>query len=140
MRKKGTSEAVILVKSAVQAGEKNGESIYSAGITTEGEWVRFYPVAFQKLKDAQCFDQWTRISFDWHMPPGDTRPESRRVHGNSIRIIGQLPPSEHYGFLSKPGLAGVNDLAELTKKGPGKKRHTILSSSKRNCPVPKHTY
>lgn len=113
--KEGKSEAVILVKAASQIRQKYDESIYCAGVTTEGEWVRLYPVTFEKLEDIQRFGQWARIEFEWQMPADDPRPESRRIFHDSIKIIGELPAVERHDFLSKLEVTGLNDLTEQGK-------------------------
>ena len=99
--KEGRSEAIILAKGVFQASPKHKDTIYCAGVTAQGEWVRLYPVTFGALEDAQRFGQWSRIEFDWHMPSDDPRVESRRLNSGSIKIIGEVSPEERHKLLSK---------------------------------------
>jgi hypothetical protein len=82
------SSATIIVKAAPRVGQTHGELVCCAGIDPVGFWVRLYPVAFRTLEDAQKFGRWDVIDYDWRLPKGDARSESRRVEHHSLSISG----------------------------------------------------
>ena len=47
----GTERVVILVKAAPHPSRRYQETVCCAGVTTEGEWRRLYPVRFRHLTD-----------------------------------------------------------------------------------------
>lgn len=71
-------------------GQTHGELVCCAGIDPSGFWVRLYPVAFRTLEDAQKFGRWDTIQYDWRLPKGDERSESRRIEHKSLLISGHL--------------------------------------------------
>lgn len=97
----GETEAVVIVKAAPQLGNKHGETVCCAGLDLQGNWLRLYPVAFRTLDEGQKFGRWDRIRFRWRLPNDDPRVESRRVDQDSIRIVGELKPSERQRFLAR---------------------------------------
>ncbi|MDE3061381.1 MAG: hypothetical protein KGJ06_10260, partial [Pseudomonadota bacterium] len=89
------SEAIILAKS-VPLLDRQGDALCSVGVTPKGEWLRLY----QKPPALTAFARWTHIKFRRHASAIDSRPESCDVEPNSIRIIGELPPSRRHDLLS----------------------------------------
>lgn len=105
----GKTDVVILVKATPHAGKTHGETVCCAGIDRMGNWLRLYPVSFRHLDEAQKFGRWDLIEFKWHLPKGDdTRIESRRVEGDSIRIVGQLSERERPEFLRNAIVTSVD--------------------------------
>lgn len=99
-QKSGEAEAIVIIKAAPQMGQKHGETVCCAGIDIQGNWLRLYPVAFRTLDEGKKFGRWDRIRFRWRLPNDDPRPESRRIDQDSIRLIGELKPSERQRFLA----------------------------------------
>jgi hypothetical protein len=93
-----TAEAIIIVKAAPQLGDKHGETVCTAGITRDGQWVRLYPIAFRTLDQAQQFKRWDIVKYAWRRPKDDQRP-SRRVEHQSLRIAGTVPPAQRFGLV-----------------------------------------
>jgi hypothetical protein len=67
------------------------EVVCTAGISSEGEWVRLYPVFRLNQPRYQQFRkyQWIEVSLDDCGAGNDTRKESRRPDLASIRIVGE---------------------------------------------------
>lgn len=99
-RPETTAEAVIIVKAAPQLGDKHGETVCTAGITRDGQWVRLYPIAFRTLDQAQQFKRWDMVEYEWRKPKDDARPESRRVEHQTLRVTGNLPPAQRFGLVN----------------------------------------
>lgn len=95
-----TSEAIIIVKAAPQLGYKHGETVCTAGITRDGEWVRLFPIAFRTLEEKQQFKRWQIVQYAWKKPKDDQRLESRRVEHQSVRITGMLSEDQRFGLVS----------------------------------------
>ncbi len=95
----GEAEAIIIVKAAPQLGEKHGETVCTAAITRERQWLRLYPIAFRTLEDGQQFKRWDIVRFKWRKPNDDSRVESRRVEHQTLTITGNLKDDQKFGLL-----------------------------------------
>ena len=84
------THSTIIVKAAPRVGQTHGELVCCAGIDPGGFWVRLYPVIFRTLEDAQKFRRWDVIEYEWKLPRGDTRAESRRIEHKSLSIVGHV--------------------------------------------------
>ncbi|MER9074699.1 hypothetical protein NKH80_18085 [Mesorhizobium sp. M0904] len=103
--------AVVLVKAAPRVGESHGELVCCAGLDSEGNWIRLYPVAFRTLEDAQKFGRWDTIEYSWRLPKGDHRSESRRLEHKSLAITGRLSEKSRPQFIARHVVSSLN--AEL---------------------------
>ena len=63
----------------------------TAGITSEGEWIRLFPIPYRFLGDDQRFTKYQWIDVDVTKATSDTRPESYHVNPDSIRIVDPKP-------------------------------------------------
>ena len=95
------SKVTILIKAAPRIGETHGELVCYAGIDDAGNWVRLYPVSFKTLEDSQKFGRWDIIEYDWKMPKGDARSESRRIEHKSLRIVDSLSRRFQKDFVAR---------------------------------------
>ena len=93
-------EAIIIVKAAPQLSTKHGETVCTAGITRNRQWVRLFPVAFRTLQEAQQFGRWDIVRYAWQPPRDDRRPESRRVQHHSLTIDGSFPRGQRFGLIT----------------------------------------
>jgi hypothetical protein len=106
------SRITILIKAAPRIGETHGELVCCAGVDDKGQWVRLYPVSFKSLEDSQKFGRWDIIEYDWRLPKGDARRESRRVEHRSLRIVGALADKFRQEFVARLVTESLD--AELT--------------------------
>jgi hypothetical protein len=97
----GMERATILVKAAPRVGETHGELVCCAGINAAGKWVRLYPVAFRTLDDAQKFARWDIIEYEWQLPRGDSRTESRRLKHKSLSIVDNVRASDRQRLIAR---------------------------------------
>lgn len=95
-----TDEAIIIVKAAPQLSARHGETVCTAAVTRDRQWVRLYPIAFRTLEDAQQFKRWDVVRYTSQRPRDDKRIESRRLDHHSLTIAGALPPRERYGLVA----------------------------------------
>lgn len=76
---------LMLVKTYPSPSTKYGETVCCAGIEVETrDWIRMYPVNFRSLDDYSKFKKWQFIEATWSPSSSDGRPESRKVHQDSI--------------------------------------------------------
>ncbi len=80
------SRFLMLVKTYPIPSHKYEETVCCAGIDAETRgWIRMYPVNFRSLAEYARFKKWQFIEATWVPAIGDNRPESRKVHEDSIR-------------------------------------------------------
>jgi len=76
---------LILVKTYPSPSTKYGETVCCAGIDAETrDWIRMYPVNFRSLDDYARFSKWQFVEATWSPSQSDGRPESRKVHQDSL--------------------------------------------------------
>lgn len=102
----------VLVKALPQRSAKHGETVCCAGVTSQGEFKRLYPVRFRHLKEGSAFKRWDWVNFKHVRPPHDSRRESCRVFEDSIVVGRQLPKAERARFLNPLVLPSVKAAAE----------------------------
>lgn len=93
-------EAIIIVKAAPQLSTRHGETVCTAGITRDRQWVRLFPIAFRTLKEAQQFKRWDVVGYAWQLPRDDRRIESRRVQHHSLCVVGSFPKEQRFGLVT----------------------------------------
>lgn len=103
------AEAIIIVKAAPQLGGKHGETVCTAGITRDGQWVRLYPIAFRSLDEAQQFGRWDIVRYEWRRPKDDARIESRRVEHQTLAVTGSLHVGQRFGLIDPMVKASLAD-------------------------------
>jgi hypothetical protein len=96
----GRERVLVLVKAVPHAGERQGETVCCAGVTATGEWRRQYPIHFRRLRDNK-FKRWQWIEYDYMLPQGDKRTESRRVQEDTIELGDTMPSGKRAGFLDR---------------------------------------
>lgn len=95
-----SDEAIIIVKAAPQLSAKHGETVCTAGITRQRQWVRLFPIAFRTLQEAQQFGRWDVVQYAWQPPRDDKRAESRRVQHHSLAVTGSFQKDLRFGLIT----------------------------------------
>jgi hypothetical protein len=95
----GHDRVLVLVKALPHPGRNHGETVCCAGVTTDGQWRRQYPIHFRQLQDQ--FSRWQWIEYDYVLPKDDRRPESRRVQEHTLKVFEKMPERERAGFLDR---------------------------------------
>lgn len=79
------SRFLMLVKTYPIPSRTYEETVCCAGIDAETrDWIRMYPVNFRSLAEYAKFRKWQFIEATWIRSANDARPESRKVHQDSI--------------------------------------------------------
>lgn len=112
MKREGTERTLVLVKALPHASQ-HGETVCCAGVTEKREWRRQYPIRFRTL--ASKFQRWDWVEYNWRMPTGDLRPESRRVQEETIQTVGKMKASERSRFIKPLILPSTDDAAAQGK-------------------------
>jgi hypothetical protein len=91
-----TLRVLITVKTAPIPSAKYDELVCTAGVTSEGDFVRLYPVNFRDLPYSQQYHkyQWIEVEAERHVGR-DTRKESYRPNCDTLRIVGEPIPTKN---------------------------------------------
>jgi hypothetical protein len=113
MSKLLNEEVVVLVKAIPQVGSKHGETVCCAGVTRDFQWRRLYPIRFRHLQQDSKFARWQFLRYRAHQTGTDLRPESRRVHEESIEPGNELPQKERAEFVDRLIVPSAKHAADL---------------------------
>jgi len=108
-----SSRVIILVKALPQPSKQYGETVCCAGITSEGQWKRLYPVRFRHLQGDQSFSRWDWVDFKYRKPTRDARHESCHVYEETIQVGKPLPEKERTALLNRIVVGSAKHAAEL---------------------------
>jgi hypothetical protein len=82
---------LITVKTYPTLSRKHGETVCTAGVRSDGTWVRLYPVPFRRLEDAEQYRKFDWIELDVRKSTSDHRPETHHpTDAKSIHPVGHL--------------------------------------------------
>jgi hypothetical protein len=110
----GGERVLVLVKAAPNPSKTHGETVCCAGVTAAREWRRLFPVRFRHLSGERRFRRWEWVRYRWSRSRDDPRPESRRVHEESIAPDGVIPERERADLL---GPMILRACSEATARG-----------------------
>lgn len=79
--------ALVLVKAFPQPSQAYEETVCCAGLTHDGQFVRLFPIRFRHLPKDRQFSRWDILEYEADRPRTDSRPESRHVNEDTIRIV-----------------------------------------------------
>jgi hypothetical protein len=122
-----SSRFLMLVKTYPIPSQKYEETVCCAGIDVETRrWIRMYPVNFRSLDEYARFAKWQFIDATWSPSAQDSRPESRKVHQDSIRAGEKLSAGRGWSArrswldpLVDPSLEALIDSNRATKQSLG---------------------
>lgn len=77
---------LITVKTYPVPAQKNFEVSCTGGITSDGKWIRLYPVPFRLLADDKRFSKYQWIDVDVTKATDDHRPESHKLRPETIKV------------------------------------------------------
>ena len=83
---------LITVKTYPTLSRKYGETVCTAGVRTDGTWMRIYPVPFRRLDEAEQYRKFDWIEADFATNRSDPRPETHHPQNYD-----QLVPIAHLG-------------------------------------------
>lgn len=83
---------LIVVRTYPVPANKGSEVSCTAGVTSEGEWIRLFPVPYRFLQQDKRFTKYQWIDVDTTKATSDSRPESYKLNADSI-VTGETIPS-----------------------------------------------
>ncbi len=83
---------LVTVKTYPTLSRKYGETVCTAGIRSDGSWVRIYPVPFRSLGEKEQYRKYDWLECDLIKHESDPRPESFRPAD-----LKQFNPVDHLG-------------------------------------------
>ncbi|PKL28539.1 MAG: hypothetical protein CVV46_06075 [Spirochaetae bacterium HGW-Spirochaetae-2] len=83
---------LITVKTYPIPANKYIETVCTAGITEDGDWIRIYPIKFRMLEQEKQFKkyEWIEVEVEKRSGKLDRRPESYRCNIDSLKIVGKV--------------------------------------------------
>jgi hypothetical protein len=80
---------LVTVKAAPEPSKKYSDSVCTAGITPEGEFIRLYPVPFQVFRTGPRFKKFDWIEVECQPSTGEklSRKESYKIRPHTLKII-----------------------------------------------------
>jgi hypothetical protein len=89
-----TKKILVTVKTYPTPAKKGIEVSCIAGVTSEAQWIRLFPLPFRFLPDDKRFKKYQWIKASLTKAP-DPRPESHMIDVESIEILGEPLSSEN---------------------------------------------
>lgn len=123
------TKVLITVKTYPSISIKYEETVCTAGIKENGEWVRIYPVPFRKLPYAQQYPKYQWVEMDLVKNTSDFRPESYRLKNIGPIVFGeQLDTKSNWEKRKEIVLQNVyTNLTELIAESKEEGKYTSLA-------------
>jgi hypothetical protein len=110
-----TRKRVLIVVRTYPTPAKRGVEVScTAGITSDSEWIRLYPIPYRSLDEDKQFTKYHWIEVDVTKAKGDTRPESYTPNLDSIKLGDKVPTGDGWRArrqliqpLLRPSLCGI---------------------------------
>ena len=82
-------KVLLTVKAYPEPSSRYGETVCTAGITENGEWIRMYPVPMELFRHPNSIPRYSWIEVDCKKATREKfrRKESYKIRPNSIRIV-----------------------------------------------------
>lgn len=126
------TKVLITVKTYPSISTKYEETVCTAGMKENGEWIRIYPVPFRKLPYAQQYPKYQWIEMDLVKNTSDFRPESYRPRdvdaADLISFGDKLDTQNKWAKRKEIVLQNVYcDLTKLIEEAKTDGQHTSLA-------------
>ena len=118
------AHVLITVKTYPLPSNKYEELVCTAGLLSNGKWIRIYPVPFRALPYAKQYKKYEWIGLDLARNTSDFRPESyrpRRGSDETIRMMGEIGTANEWEQRKSYALKEVfTSMSELVLVSPAK--------------------
>ena len=84
---------LVTVRTYPVPARKGFEVSCTGGVTSDGKWIRLFPVPYRFLDDDKRFKKYQWIDVDVKSARGDPRPESHNLNIEKIAIGPSVPAS-----------------------------------------------
>lgn len=111
-----STKILILVKTYPNPSQKYEETVCTAGITEDGNWIRLYPLNFRRARRDQQFKkyQWVSVGLAPKGADGDSRPESRTPDTETLTLLNVLETQHDKNWTARRKL--IDSLPQRTLK------------------------
>ncbi len=97
---KERKRVLITVKAEPSPSKAHGDSVCTAGITDQGEFIRLYPIPYRVFCDDKTkFSKYDWIEVDCEKSDNDRRIESYKIDSESIKVVGHV--NTEYGWAER---------------------------------------
>lgn len=126
------ARVLITVKTYPLPSNKYDELVCTAGVLSDGKWIRLYPIPFRSLPYRDQYQKYSWIELDLVKNTKDFRPESyrpQRGFDEKIQTVGKLDTT--YGWKERKGLVlqevftSMTDLIARAKSAEKKSLATL---------------
>ncbi|MBI5403240.1 MAG: hypothetical protein HY959_07545 [Ignavibacteriae bacterium] len=124
------TKILITVKTYPTLTTNYEESVCTAGITEEGNWIRICPIPYRSIDYSQQYKKYDWIEVEIEKNKSDFRPESFKLKSldSEIRIIDHLNTDNNWEKRKQIVLKNVEyDLKKLINNAKDRKKLTSLS-------------
>ena len=132
------TKVLITVKTYPSISKKYKETVCTAGIKENGEWIRIYPVPFRQLPYAQQYPKYQWIEMNLVRNTSDFRPESykpQNIDAEDLVDFGvQLDTKNKWAKRKEIVLKNIcTDLTKLIEEAKKEGKYTSLAVFKPRC-------
>jgi len=124
-------QILIIAKTYPTPSKKYDETVCTAGLRTNGSWVRIYPVPFRKLDYDKQYKKFQWIEADIERNHKDFRPESYKLKKHDgIRILHDIPTDKDGTWRQRRDILCRNvyrNKAQLLTDAYSHAKHTSLA-------------
>jgi hypothetical protein len=125
------ARVLITVKTYPQPSHSYGELVCTAGILSDGKWIRIYPIPFRRLQSKNQFKKYQFIELDLTRRERDFRPESYKPlteADENIKIVGELGTANNWSDRKNYVLREVfHSMKELISQAKGTNRKSLAT-------------
>ena len=90
-----TKQRVLIAVRTYPVPARSGAEVScTAGITTDGKWIRLFPLPYRFLEEDQRFRKYQWIDVETTRATNDPRPESHKLKADSIVIGSTISPAD----------------------------------------------
>ena len=93
---KQKKKILVIAKAVPEPSKTHGDSVCTAGITEDGEFIRIYPVPFRIFCGEQRFSRYDWIEVECERKLTDNRTESHEINPDTIIKCGAIDTSDRW--------------------------------------------
>ena len=88
---------LITVKTYPTLSRKHGETVCTAGIRSDGSWIRLYPVPFRRLDEQEQYSKFDWVELELRKGHSDPRPETHHpTDPKAIQVTNHLGREDNW--------------------------------------------
>ncbi len=122
----GRERVLITVKTYPTLSRRYGETVCTAGIRSDGTWMRIYPVPFRRLNEKEQYRKFDWIDTAFVKNISDPRPETHRpVDPSTMQPVGHIDTDDCWRERCNLVLRKAEVFTRLAPLLEGAKRNTL---------------